>query len=134
MLRGPQAFGDLVADAQGIALRQLVLTPDSLLQAATAHELHGEVKVALIIAHGVELDDVRMRDAGGDERLLAKLRQTSLIPAVGAVENFQRHPAAERLVLRLEHAAHAALSDLAHDHEMVEPPPHPHHLAAKRTF
>ena len=79
-------------------------------------------------------DDVDAYDAGGDECFLAKLRQTSLIPAVGPVEDLQRHPAAERLVLRLEHAAHATLTDLAHDHEMVEPTPHPHHLAAKRTF
>jgi hypothetical protein len=134
LLRGAQPFGHLTANAQGLRLLEMPLTPDALLQAAAADEFHGNVKIALVVAHGVELDDVRVRHVRGDVRLLAKLLQADGIPRVLAIEDLQCHAPAQCLVLRLEHPAHAPLADLAHDHEMVEPPPHPHHLPAKRAF
>ena len=134
VLRGAQSLGDLMADAQCIAFRELAFLADAAFEAAAANEFHGEVKVTLVMAHGVELDHVRMRDAGRDERLLAKLLQTLRIAAVAAVQDLQSNAAAERFVLRLEHAAHAALADLPHDHEMIETTTHTDHLTAKRAL
>ena len=134
LLGGAEAFGDLAADAEGFGFFEVAFAADALLKGAAADELHGDVEVALVIAHGVELDDVGVGDVGGDVGLAAELFEAGGVAGVLAVEDFEGDAAAEGFVFGLEHAAHAAFADLADDHELVKAAADADHLAAEGTL
>ena len=131
LLGGAEAFGDFAADAEGFGFFEVAFAADALLEGAAADELHGDVEVALVVADGVELDDVGVGDVGGDVGLAAELLEAGGVAGVLAVEDFEGDAAAEGFVFGLEDAAHAAFADLADDHELVKTATDADHLAAE---
>ena len=77
-----------MTDPQRLTFRNGALLADALLEAASTDELHGDVKVALIMPHGVELDHVGVVHVRGDERLASELLHALGIAAIFAIEDF----------------------------------------------
>ena len=101
---GVDGAGDVAHQPRLLGERQLVA---QLAEAAAVDVLHGDVRPPLRLAHLVDLADVGM----GDPRLRPRLAQEALgLPRVVAVQELERHPAAEGGIERLEHRAHAARS------------------------
>ncbi len=88
----------------------------------------------MIAPGAVNLHHVRVIDRRGDRRLFLKLRDKLGIPAVLALEKFQRDLPIEIRVERAIDRAHAAGAELLLDFKVIELPPHPHGRAAGRAM
>ena len=88
---------------------------DQLLQRPPVEVLHRDVVGALGLTAVVDRDDVRMRERGGVLRLTAKALHELLVARVPVVQDLDRDPAAELLVLREIDVRHPAGAELAHD-------------------
>ena len=127
---GAKAFGYGAAHMQRFFLGEAALFLDVAFQAAAAHELHGDVEVPLVAADGVETDDVRVSDGGGEAGFALEAGHADAVLAVVAVEDLERHMALQGRVLGVEDAAHAAFAKLPDDGKVVELAAHAHRLAA----
>jgi hypothetical protein len=81
---------------------------DALFQMAAGHHLHGDVKAPVRAAGGEHTHHMRVAERGGQPGLLLECRDAPLVRGVILVEDLERHFAAERLILRRKHHAHAA--------------------------
>jgi hypothetical protein len=81
--------------------------------------LHREIR-PFVIAHAEHGGDVRVIEAGEDLRFRSKACATLRIVRVHAPDDLDRAGAAEVRVPGKKHATHAAASDLAFDHELVD--------------
>ena len=87
-------------------------------------QLHHDVGLAVLFAVAVDLDDVRMVDRRQRARLLQKLVHERPVLPDALLHHLERDRAAERLVVRLVHRAHAALAQLVDQQEVREPRRH----------
>ena len=93
---------------------------DAIAQRGPVHVLEDEEQPsALLFAHVVQRDEVRMLDGRGGARLLAHAREERLArlgrKAEVVAQHLHRDPAPEHRVAREEHAPHPALAEQAHD-------------------
>jgi hypothetical protein len=100
---------DRLADGKGLAARH------GLLEGAAAEVLHRDVVRALGLPAVVDLNDVRMRQAGGVLRLTAEALDELLVGGVPLVQDLDRDPAAELLVLGEVDVRHPSGPELAQD-------------------
>ena len=88
---------------------------DQLLQAAPVEVLHRDVVGALGLPAVEDRDDVRVREARCVLRLAAEALDELLVVRVPVVQDLDRDPAAQFLVLGEVDVRHAAGAKLAHD-------------------
>ena len=81
----------------------------------TVDELHGVVVHAAFAADGVDGHDVRVVQARRRLRLVVEALQLPRVHRRRERQHLQRHPPAQRHLLRLVDDAHAAPAHLAHD-------------------
>src|SRR5439155_21589927 len=86
-----------------------------LLQASPVEVLHRDVVGAFGLAAVVDRDDVRVREAGGVLRLAAEALDELLVVRVPVVQDLDRDPPAELLVLGEVDVGHPARAQLAND-------------------
>ena len=88
---------------------------DQLLQAAAVEVLHRDVVGVLGLPAVEDRDDVRVREPGRVLRLAAEALDELLVVRVPVVQDLDRDPAAQLLVLGEIDVRHAAGAKLAHD-------------------
>ena len=103
----------LARELDRVADRQRPACDDELLQATPVEVLHRDVVGALGLAAVVDRDDVRVREAGGVFRLAAEALDELLVVCVAVVQDLDRDPAPELLVLGQVDVGHPAGAELA---------------------
>ena len=102
---------DLDDDVDRAVRRHRRLLADELLERAAVEELHRDVVGAVPLAAVEDADDVGVLEAGGRGGLAAEALDELLVLGEAAVEQLQRHPAAELLVLGAVDVGHAARAE-----------------------
>jgi hypothetical protein len=114
LVAGVDAGGER-CDQLGGALRLATVGVGLLRQRAALEEAHGEEMAAVVLAHLVDGDDVRVVERGRRLRLVAEAMDGGLVGEPGAQDHLERHGAAEARVARLVDDAHAAAAELLED-------------------
>ena len=122
LLRGEgERVHELLADAHhanrveaaGIRLHVLVEGP-------AGHQLHRDVRHALLLSEGVYLGDVRMVEPRGSLRLALEALDELRVRPEFLQHDLDGHLAVEHLVARKVHAAHAAVAQLLLEQKVPE--------------
>jgi hypothetical protein len=103
--------GDLAGDLGGLFGRELLVGREDLGERSTLHLLHDDEVGALELAPVVDVDDVRVRQAGGRLRLTAEPLDEVGVGGELGEQHLDRDLAVEQEVARGEHVGHAAASD-----------------------
>ena len=90
-VRGVERVGDLLADADHVTDWQPAHVVDDAAQRGSVHELHHDVRSAVVVAGVVRGDDVRVHDPGRGDRLVAEPgAQCVVLGEVGAAGSSPR--------------------------------------------
>jgi hypothetical protein len=84
-------------------------------------ELHGVEVNGSLAAHRVDVDDVRVVQRARRPRLVVEALQLARVHRGRVRQHLQRHPPAQRHLLRLVDHPHAAATHLADQAEVAEP-------------
>ena len=112
-VRGGERVGHLVRRCRPrVADRQRAVQVDRLAQGGAVHELHHDVRDAVVLAGVVGGDDVRVGDRRRGHRLPPEPGAQRLVLGEHRVEGLHRDLAREQRVLAPPHRRHAAARDL----------------------
>jgi hypothetical protein len=114
-VRKPERLEHLVRVGKRGRDRERPTRHDQLLEAAPLDDLHRDVVGAFRLAAVVHRDDVRMRERRGRLGLAPEALDEEIVVRVTLVQNLDRDPAAEILVLGEVDVRHAARPELADD-------------------
>ncbi len=114
-MREAERAEHLAGELDRVADRERPAGDDELLQAPPVEVLHRDVVGALGLAPVVDRDDVRVREAGGVLRLAAEALDERLVVRVAVVQDLDRNPAPELLVLGQVDVCHPARAELPDD-------------------
>ena len=95
--------------------RERAAGEDQLLEAAPLDHLHGDVVGALSLAAVVDGDDVRVGEPRGRLRLAPEALDEEIVLCVALVQDLDRDPAPEVLVLRQIDVCHPSGAELSED-------------------
>ena len=115
LVREAQRGEDLARVVDRRLHRRGAAAQDQLLQRAAVEVLHRDVVGALRLAAVVDRDDVRVREPGGVRRLAAEALDELDVLRVAVVEDLDRDPPPELLVLGEVDVRHPARAELADD-------------------
>jgi hypothetical protein len=108
---GRQAGGDLQADAQdGLDVERPVAV-ELCLERFAHDELHDQIGMAAELVHGVDGDDVVVRDGGGGGGLAEEASARQVVPGEGGGQELDGDDPVEPPVERLVYDAHAGAAD-----------------------
>ena len=110
---GVQPAHDIQRQAQHPVFRHTFLRSNQGIQAIALHQLHGNVKKALVTSDGIELHQVFMGNPRHDPGLPFKTFAAQGIPGISIIQHFQGHFPPQNGILRPEHHAHAAFSQFS---------------------
>ena len=115
-VREAQRGEDLARVLDSDVHRRRAAPDDELLERAPVEVLHRDVVRVLRLAAVVDRDDVRMVQRGGVLRLAPEPLDELGVVRVAVVEDLDRDPPAELLILREVDVGHAAGAELPDDH------------------
>ena len=107
-----QPGGGLHADAQDVGQLERALLVDAFLQRLAGDVLHHQVRQAVGLVHGMDGDDVIVRDGGGGLGLAQEAFAGDAAGGQLRGQHLDGHDAMQRRIERFEHHAHAAAADL----------------------
>ena len=114
VVRFLQRLGDLASDRRGLRFAERPFR-DLLRDGLPRDVLHDEEIHALLPAEVVDRRDVGMIELGERERFPAKALPGGIVGKSARGQHLERDVAAQALVPRAVHHAHAARADLLHD-------------------
>ena len=121
---GLKRLGDRPDDDDGMGLAEALDRAQHVADRAAVDVFHDDVAhpVGAVFAHVQHVHDIGVADRAGDLRLLDEpVDEFSAARVERAGKHLRRPEHPQRLVPHEIHAAHAALSELAHDDVAVEP-------------
>ena len=105
-----------------------------VVEMAAADELHDDVGLALLLAEGIDLRDVRMVELGGGLGFAAERLEELRFLAKASKHDLDRHDARQSLVVGAVHAAHAPGSEASEKPVGPKPSGNRHRSAARRAL
>jgi hypothetical protein len=115
LVRHAQPRGNFAGDPHRRPERQRLGILEPLLERAPLQQLHGEEGNALVLAYLVDRDDVVVLQGGGRLCLAEKPLPRLLVGGLRTAHHLEGDAAAQLRVLRQQHPAHAALTQLVQD-------------------
>ena len=110
---GVQPAHDIQRQAQHPVFRHTFLRSNQGIQAIALHQLHGNVKKALVTPNGIKLHQIFMGNPRHDPGLPFKTFAAQGIPGISIIQHFQGHFPPQNGILRPEHHTHAAFSQFS---------------------